>query len=68
MVRDFYFKLYCYTLSGSNFPISGGYPHLSYELLLSLNALIFEEEIRRALFSIGGLKAPASDGLHAIFL
>lgn len=33
----------------------------------SLLAPFQEEEVRKALFSIGDLKAPGSDGLHAVF-
>ena len=33
----------------------------------SLMAPYTEEEVRKALFSIGDLKAPGLDGLHAIF-
>ena len=42
-------------------------PKVSSYMNESLLAPYTEEEVRRALFSIGDLKAPGPDGLHAIF-
>lgn len=43
------------------------FPRIDGSTLDDLNADVTEEEIRNALFSIGGLKAPGPDGFPAIF-
>ena len=42
-------------------------PHVTPYMNEALLAPYTEEEVKRALFSIGDLKAPGPDGLHVIF-
>ncbi|XP_061375716.1 uncharacterized protein LOC133317851 [Gastrolobium bilobum] len=50
------------------FPLSNMFPTIEPHVNLSLSLVPDDIEIRRVVFSMGKLKAPSSDGIHALFL
>lgn len=49
------------------YPIAAAFAKLPEEMLRNIQALITNEEIRHAIFSMGGVRSPEPDGLHALF-
>ena len=62
MVQEFFISLYCEELD-----VSRGFPSVSQYDWQMIHSPIFVEEIKATLFSMGPLKAPFPDGLHAVF-
>ena len=67
MTRDFFMSLYCEDFSGTIFPLRGCFPLVSAEDWEFIYRALTREDIKETLFSIGGLKAPGPNGLHALF-
>ncbi|KAH1121735.1 hypothetical protein J1N35_004895 [Gossypium stocksii] len=63
----FYKNLYKEQSRGMDGLGSGAFPILSQEDILFLSRPVSNDEIKKALFDMAPLKAPGSDGLHAIF-
>ena len=51
----------------SQFNIRGRFPTLCTEEIGALEGTIADEEVRKAVFSMGPLKAPGMHGIHALF-
>jgi len=69
MVRNFFINL-CSDDSGpyQSYPLPGNrFLQLNSENICSLEEPFTSQEIRKALFDIGPLKAPGPDGFHALF-
>lgn len=66
-VTGFYKKLYAEEEEYVPLCLTDCFPTLTNELFCDLRKHAIEEEIRRAVFSIGGFKAPGKDGFHALF-
>ena len=67
MIRDYFLSLYCGTQSGEAFPLRGCFPTVSASDWTHIYRPLSVDEIKSTLFSMGGLKAPGPDGLHALF-
>ncbi|KAH9735402.1 putative ribonuclease H protein [Citrus sinensis] len=65
---QFFFDLYTNDQATfTQYPITGYYPTIDNACVPSLNAPVFDDEIKHTIFSMKPLKAPSVDGLHAIF-
>ena len=49
------------------FVVRGGFPPLNTDEIYKIGCDVFDEEIKVALFSVGGWKAPGPYGLPAMF-
>ena len=67
MVREFFMNIYCSDHCYTPLPISGGFPSVDRNDWDFIYRLLIVDEIRDTLFHMGSLKAPGSDGLHALF-
>lgn len=67
LAREFYKNLYkaeqCLPIEDTNLH----FPSLNHSDRRSLNRMVSEPEVKAALFQMGGLKAPGSDGLPPCF-
>ena len=67
MVTNFYKELFRDSGPYVPFCLSGRFPPLLESQLLTLSLGVSKEDVRQALFGMGGLKAPGPDGLQALF-
>ena len=67
MRADFFSKLYEEDSFYKEFAVSGAFPQLSQSELQSLQKMVSGEEIKVAIYSMCGWKAPGPDGLPAVF-
>lgn len=67
MAIHFFQDLYLDDLSGAPWPIRGCFPKLSSGEFMRLSDNLSRQEVHKALFHMGGLKAPGPDGYQAIF-
>jgi hypothetical protein len=68
VVLEYFTKLFTTEISAHEENVLDGVQRkVTAEMNIGLLAPFTEEEIRKALFSIGDLKAPDPNGLHAIF-
>ena len=68
MVRDYFSQLFTSEVQAVNEEVLAD---VKCRVTTNMNQLLMapfsREEVKKALFSIGDLKAPGPDGLHAIF-
>ena len=64
---DFYQFLYQDLGGCVPFVVRGGFPPLNTDEIYKIGCDVFDEEIKVALFSVGGWKAPGPYGLPAMF-
>ena len=67
MVRDFFISLYSKEHVACLFLVTGGFTSVNSRCCDFMFNPVTKKDIRQTLFSMGGLKAPGLDGLHALF-
>lgn len=67
MASSYFCSLYTDDTSYIPFGVAGAFQSLSKEELSSIYLLVNSIDVRNALFDMGGMKAPGSDGYRAIF-
>lgn len=67
MTMEFFRDLYTDSSDSVHYPIRGCFPELTAREVDGIAADVHFSEVRKALFDLGCLKAPRSDGYQAIF-
>ena len=65
--HNFFVNLYQSDTTPSLFVLRSCFPPIVDGDKATIQSLVTREEIQYALFSMGGLKGPGPDGLHALF-
>src|SRR4051812_49814496 len=65
---EFFTNLYTEEMAAyTHYNITGRYPRLTSDEVSELSHIVTKDEVYKAFFNMGPLKAPGPDGFHAIF-